>query len=202
MAEWSGVRMTKKYLVELCQRHDGYRTPSVSDKLYLHQQGFEGMDPDVLKEFTGIKMLWLHANGLEKLEGFEHMPIAAEHYLAHENCIEKIEGLEHSKELDSINLNRNFIKKVEGFEKNQNLTSINLGNNLAIGPDGESYKAVAENLPKLQTLDLQANKIEDGAELLKILQKIPDLSVFYGMGNPFVKEAGTTVKDLWPVYLH
>jgi len=67
-------------------------------------------------------------------------------------------------------LNRNFIKKVEGFEKNQNLTSINLGNN-AIGPDAESYKAVAENLPKLQTLDLQANKIEDGAELLKILQK-------------------------------
>ena len=40
MAEWSGVRMTKKYLVELCQRHDGYRTPSVNDKLYLHQQGF------------------------------------------------------------------------------------------------------------------------------------------------------------------
>ena len=72
------------------------------------------------------------------------------------------------------------------FKKNQNLTSINLGNN-AIGPDAESYKAVAENLPKLQTLDLQANKIEDGAELLKILQKIPDLRVFYGMGNPFVK---------------
>jgi dynein assembly factor 1 len=185
MAEWSGVRMTKKYLVELCQRHDGYRTPSVNDKLYLHQQGFRRLDPEVLKEFTGIKMLWLQANGLEKLEGFEHMPLLR-NIAAHENCIEKIEGLEHSKELDSINLNRNFIKKVEGFEHNQNLTSINLGNN-AIGPDGESYKAVAENLPKLQTLDLQANKIEDGAELLKILQKIPDLRVFYGMGNPFVK---------------
>ena len=185
MAEWSGVRMTKKYLVELCQRHDGYRTPSVNDKLYLHQQGFRRLDPDVLKEFTGIKMLWLQANGLEKLEGFEHMPLLR-NIAAHENCIEKIEGLEHSKELDSINLNRNFIKKVEGFEHNQNLTSINLGNN-AIGPDGASYQAVAENLPKLQTLDLQANKIEDGAELLKILQKIPDLRVFYGMGNPFVK---------------
>ena len=32
MAEWSGVRMTKKYLVELCQRHDGYRTPSVLEE--------------------------------------------------------------------------------------------------------------------------------------------------------------------------
>ena len=110
MAEWSGVRMTKKYLVELCQRHDGYRTPSVNDKLYLHQQGFRRLDPEVLKEFTGIKMLWLQANGLEKLEGFEHMPLLR-NIAAHENCIEKIEGLEHSKELDSINLNRNFIKK-------------------------------------------------------------------------------------------
>ena len=172
-------------LKKLSKEQKLYNTASLNDKLYLHQQGFRRLDPEVLKEFTGIKMLWLQANGLEKLEGFEHMPLLR-NIAAHENCIEKIEGLEHSKELDSINLNRNFIKKVEGFEKNQNLTSINLGNN-AIGPDGESYKAVAENLPKLQTLDLQANKIEDGAELLKILQKIPDLRVFYGMGNPFVK---------------
>lgn len=185
MAEWSGVEMTKKYLVELCQRHDGYRTPSVNDKLYLHQQGFRRMNPEVLKEFTGIKMLWLQANGLEKLEGMESMSILR-NVAAHENCIEKIEGFEQNAELDSINLNRNFIKKVEGFERNQNLTSINLGNN-AVGPDKESYEAVAQNLPKLQTLDLQANKIADGNDLLEVLQRIPDLRVFYGMGNPFVK---------------
>ena len=68
----------EKYLVELCQRHDGYRTPSVNDKLYLHQQGFRRLDPEVLKEFRGIKMLWLQATSL-KLEGLEHMSLLRKH---------------------------------------------------------------------------------------------------------------------------
>ena len=63
------------------------------------------------------------------------------------------------------------------------LSSLNLGHNLL--STCESIVHVLE-VPSIQTIDIQHNKIED-ANVLDIFAAMPDLRVLYLMGNPVVK---------------
>jgi len=73
----------------------------------------------------------------------------------------------------SLNLANNFIKDVAGLETLVALETLTLGNN-SIGPGVEAMAHV-RLLPKLQTLDLQANRLDDGDAVLAVLAKIADL---------------------------
>ncbi|KAH8091085.1 dynein associated LRR protein [Aureococcus anophagefferens] len=100
--DFAGVEMTKKFMVDLCMKHDGYRTPHVNDKLYLHQQGFRCIEPSVMGLYTGVRSLWLQQNGLTKIQGLE-------------NCVERVEGLEACTKLQTLNVGFNNIGP-EAFE--------------------------------------------------------------------------------------
>ncbi|KAH8067063.1 hypothetical protein JL720_12575 [Aureococcus anophagefferens] len=84
--DFAGVEMTKKFMVDLCMKHDGYRTPHVNDKLYLHQQGFRCIEPSVMGLYTGVRSLWLQQNGLTKIQGLENC-VEVKTLMLHENCI-------------------------------------------------------------------------------------------------------------------
>ena len=128
-------------------------------------------------------MLWLEGNGFNKIQGLTHQTQLRTLYL-HENIIEKIEGLETLKDLDLINLSNNFITKIENLHYCPNLTTLNIAHNRL------STKADIEHvllLTKLQTLDLQHNKLKD-TSVIDVLEAMPDLRVVYLMGNPFIKD--------------
>ena len=183
--DFAGVEMTKKFMVDLCMKHDGYRTPHVNDKLYLHQQGFRCIEPSVMGLYTGVRSLWLQQNGLTKIQGLEKC-VEVKTLMLHENCIDELEGLETLVDLDSLNMSKNFLKRVEGLEACKKLQTLNVGFN-NIGPEAFELEHVLL-LPALSTLDVQANGLADGEGVLAIFKQMPDLRVLYCQGNPFVKE--------------
>jgi dynein assembly factor 1 len=46
-----------------CLENNGYDTPELNDKIYLHFRGFKKIEN--LEAFTGCKSLWLDSNGYE-----------------------------------------------------------------------------------------------------------------------------------------
>lgn len=175
------TEMTKPFLRKLCKDAGLYTTPSINDKLYLHYKGFSAIEN--LDEYTGLKVIWLEGNGLGKISGLENQTLLRTLYL-HENLIEKIENIDHLIDLDNINLSKNYIKMIENMSTLKKLTSLNIAHNVISTLEG--VRQVLE-LPALQTLDLQHNKIEDPA-IVDIVAQIPDLRVLYLMGNPCVKQ--------------
>ena len=81
-------------------------------------------------------------------------------------------------ELQSLNLSKNFIRVIENLSHMPNLETLTLGNN-SIGPEAACIEHVLE-LPKLQSLDLQANKLDDGEGVIDILSRMDDLCAFLG----------------------
>ena len=177
----AGIEMTKKFLRDLCKTDKLYTTPYINDRLYLHCKGFRKIEN--LEEYTGLKSLWLEGNGLMKIEGLESCVLIRSLFL-HENCIDKIEGLDTLVELDSINLSKNYITKIENLQNNVNISTLILSNN-----NLQTYEDIEHVLllQKLQTLDIQQNKITD-IRVVDIFASIPDLRVLYLQGNPVVKD--------------
>ena len=101
----------------------------------------------------------------------------------HENIIERIEGLDQQLELDTLNLSKNYIKTIENLSHMKVLTNLNLANNHLTTAADVSHVL---DIPSLQTLDIQHNKIDD-VGIVDIVAHMPDLKVLYLMGNPVVK---------------
>lgn len=174
--------MTKESLKKLCKADGLYGTPHINDKIYLHYKGFRTIEN--LDEYTGLKAIWLEGNGFGKIEGLEKLILLRSVFL-HENLINKIEGLDTITELDTLNLSKNYISKIEGLENCQKLSNLNLANNnLKTSSDIEHILQV----PSIQTIDIQHNKIEDVDVVDKVLVHMPDLRVVYLQGNPVVKK--------------
>ena len=155
--------------------------PSLNDKLYLHYKGLTRIQ--CLDEYTGLRALWLEGNGLSKIEGLDCLK-ELRTLLLHENALDSIEGLDHLENLDSINLSKNYIRKVENIKNNQKLTNINLANNMLT--DYDSVKDLLD-VPGLQTIDVQGNKINDVKVIDDLFAQFEDLRVLYLQGNPVVK---------------
>ena len=172
--------MTPEYLRKLCREHKLYGLPSLNDKLYLHYKGLTKIQ--CLDEYTGLRALWLEGNGLGKIEGLDSLKELRTLFL-HENALDTIEGLDQLENLDCINLSKNYIKKIENIKNNQKLTNINLANNMLT--DYNSIRALLD-VPGLQTIDVQGNKIHD-AEVISLFSQFEDLRVLYLQGNPVVK---------------
>lgn len=175
--------LTTQRVVELCKQHGLYRTPELNDKLYLHYQGFKALDGQVLGQYTALKCLWLQGNGISKIQGLENLT-SLRTLCLHENVIEVIEGLETLTMLNSLSLQKNFVTRIANLERLTSLQTLNLGHN-SLGPDASAIEHVLA-VPTLETLDVQANKLED-VGVLHVVRAMPNLKVLYLMGNPVVK---------------
>lgn len=173
--------MNKETLKKLCKDDKLYTTPRINDKIYLHYKGFARIEN--LEEYTGLTCIWLEGNGFGKLEGLENQTLLRSLYL-HENCIERIEGLDSQIDLDTLNVSKNCLKTIENLSHMKKLTSLNIAHNYIKSADDVRHIL---DVPSLQTVDLQHNKIDDPS-IVEILSGMPDLRVLYLMGNPVVKK--------------
>ena len=63
--------MTFEDIKQTCVDNGGYRTPCLNDKLYLHFKGYPKIQN--LEPFTGVRCMWLEANGIAVIENLEPM---------------------------------------------------------------------------------------------------------------------------------
>jgi len=175
------MEMTKLALRKLCKENGLYTTPCINDKIYLHYKGFTRIEN--LEEYIGLKAIWLEGNGLTTIEGLNTCHLLRCCYL-HENIIETISGMENLFQMDTLNLSKNLIKKIEGLSHMTQLTTLNLAHNCIKTSEDIAH---IQEMPSLQTVDLQSNKIDDASVLL-VLAQLPDLRVLYLLGNPVVKK--------------
>jgi dynein assembly factor 1 len=165
-----------------CLENDGYETPELNDKLYLHFRGFKRIQN--LEPYTGCTAIWLDSNGFERIEGLDTLVNLRCLYLS-KNLISKIEGLSHLCNLTTLDLSNNRITYVENLSDCPNLQSVNLSKNgLATA---ESIAHFSECMA-LHTLDLSDNLLD--GDVIPTLAKVPALVSLAINGNPTVRSQG------------
>ena len=165
-----------------CMEHEGYETPSLNEKLYLHFRGYRKIEN--LEEYPNVKTLFLESNGLRKIENIEHLKQLRCLYL-HQNVIEEMSGLDTLSELRTLNLSQNKIAKISNLKGLEKLSTLNLGKNCLT--NAEDLEGLLE-CPSITNLDLSSNNIDDVEIVEKVLKKMPKLSALYLKGNPCVRK--------------
>ena len=169
--------MTADEIKLSCIENDGYDTPELNDKLYLHFRGFRKIEN--LEPYTSCKALWLDSNGLEKLENLDSLVNLRCLYLA-KNLICKIEGLECLVNLTSIDLSNNRISHIEGLSQCTQLKTINLSKNALSSV--ESIQHLVE-CHSIDNIDLTNNNL-DGDVVKEVFGAMPNLVSLALNGNP------------------
>eukprot|EP00605_Chrysophyceae_sp_TOSAG23-4_P001116 GSChrysophyteH1.ASY1.ANO1.1222.1 assembled CDS len=173
--------MTPTALKLACLDNEGFETPALNDKLYLHFKGFRRIEN--LEEYTSVKTLFLESNGIQRIENLDCLCELRSLYLQ-QNIIEQIENLESLCELRTLNLSQNRLTRVDNLGGLVNLETLNLSKNALSDIDGLRDLL---NCERVNNLDVSGNNIEDEAFIDEILVHMPRLSCLYLKGNPIVR---------------
>jgi len=176
------AEMTAEAIQQITKEMKQYNTPSLNDKLYLHFKGWKSIEP-CLKEYTGVKALWLEGNGLDALQNLDEMKELRCLY-AQQNCLTDLSGLEGNLILDSLNVANNSIRTISHISHLTALHTLQVANNRLCGVEDIEH---LRECPSIGVLDLQNNKLEDPA-CLEVLAAMPVLRVLQIQGNPLTRK--------------
>ncbi|KPA81555.1 hypothetical protein ABB37_03899 [Leptomonas pyrrhocoris] len=174
----TAVVMTEKLIIEQCKKHDGYSTPELNERLYLHHFGFSRLTG--LQAFTGCTVLYLSHNALSRLDGLAALTQLDSLYLScnaltgleslpslpalrtldvAENQITSINGVDNAApQLQTLLAGRNRLARLTGLQRCTALLSLDLSHNVL--EDEEKVDAGLRPLRQtLRTLLLQGNEL-------------------------------------------
>lgn len=173
--------MTPEEVKLSCLENNGYETPELNDKLYLHFRGFrkiENLDP-----YTGCKSIWLDSNGFDTIEGLGKLVELRCLYLG-KNLISKISGLETLAQLTILDLSNNRLTRIENLSCCPNLQTVNVAYNSLATPDSISH---FQECKALTNLDITNNRLETNEAFIDTLKAIPALVTLSINGNEVTK---------------
>jgi len=183
--------MTPEIVRLLCLENNGYETPRLNEKLYLHFKGFSRIGG--LDEYVGAKCLWLESNGIRKIENIEKLVHLSALYLQN-NLISVIENVDTLKNLVTLNLSGNNIRTIGNLSALKKLRTLDVSKNkLQTSKDVDHLRACKS----LVTIDLSLNNIgEIPVEDIFGPDHLPLLSSLKLEGNPIVNKMKSYRKTL------
>ncbi|KAG5464338.1 hypothetical protein LSCM1_00520 [Leishmania martiniquensis] len=154
--------MTESLILQQCRKWQGYSTPELNKKLYLHHLGFAQVSG--LAAFTGCVVLYLDHNALSDLAGLAALTRLDSLYLSC-NVLSRLESLPHLPALRTLDVSHNQIVSLHGLDKAAPLLRTLLaGYNRLQCLDG------VQGLSSLLSLDVTHNRIEDERTTMACLQ--------------------------------
>jgi len=166
-----------------CLENNGYETPELNDKIYLHFRGFRKIEN--LDKFTGCKAIWLESNGFSKLENLEPLLDLRCLYLA-KNLISKMEGLDSLKNLTILDLSNNRISMIENLSCCPILQTLNIAHNALTNVASIEH---LKDCALLNNVDITNNRLEADEAMLETFSAIPSLVALSVNGNDVTKLA-------------
>jgi len=172
------VTMNRETVIRIMKSAGGYVTPSLNEKLYLHNNNF--MNIGGLEDFIEAKVIWLQSNALVHVHGLTHLKQLRVLYL-HQNRITSLSGLAGLHQLHTLNVSVNALRSLHGVAHLPGLKNLYAAKNCFTSCESVSE---IQNLSNLAVLDLGDNRI-DGDGILYILSqpKLGELCVLTLQGN-------------------
>lgn len=164
-----------------CLENNGYETPELNEKLYLHFKGFKKIEN--LDRFTGCKALWLDSNGFDKIENLDALVELRCLYLS-KNLIKRIDGLECLVNLTILDLSYNHITTLENLSCCPNLQTLNVSHNAIATMSSIEHLMECQSL---NNLDITNNRLETDDRFFDIMAGIPKLVALSCNGNEITK---------------
>eukprot|EP00904_Undaria_pinnatifida_P012526 jgi/Undpi1/8403/HiC_scaffold_25.g10871.m1 len=173
--------MTSEALRQVAIDDEGYETPELNDRLYLHFKGYRKIQN--LEPYTSLKALWLGGNGLSEIQGINHLSQLRCLYLERNliSCIKGLDGLENLVQLD---LSQNSIETAAGLSCLPSLHTLNLSKNSL--KDADAVSPLKE-CPSLTNLDVTSNRLA-GPKILDVISSLAGLVSLSLAGNPILAE--------------
>jgi hypothetical protein len=146
-----------------CIENEGYETPELNEKLFLHFRGFKKIEN--LDEYNSCKSIWLDSNGFSKIENLDNLLELKCLYLS-KNLITTIDNLNSLSQLTILDLSYNRISKIENLSCCVSLQTLNLSHNQLTTyasiehlQGDEKILEVFTNIPKLKSLSINNNEV-------------------------------------------
>ena len=164
-----------------CLENNGYETPELNDKLYLHFRGFKKIEN--LNLYVGCKSIWLDSNGFEKIENLSALVELRCLYLA-KNLITKIEGLEKLINLTILDLSNNRISIIENLSCCPSLQTVNLSHNSL-----SSIESIAhfKECVSITNIDLTNNRLSADEGFFELISSFPSVVTLSLNGNDITR---------------
>eukprot|EP01038_Epipyxis_sp_PR26KG_P013350 gene13350-17906_t len=166
-----------------CMENNGYETPELNDKLYLHFRGFKKIAN--LELYTGCKSIWLDSNGFSRIEGLDAMAELRCLYLSKNLIFEIGDGLKNLTNLVILDLSNNRLTKIDNLANSvPQLQTINLSHNALNSIESiEHFK----ECPSITNIDVTNNRLESNEQFFDLFSQIPSLVTLSINGNDITK---------------
>lgn len=144
--------MTADVILQQCLQHQGYRTPELNEKLYLHHFGFPTITKHISR-YRSCRVLYLSHNAISDLSPLASLVKLDSLFISH-NTLTSLETLPFLPKLRLLDVSHNTIRELCTETPQETLETLLASHNSVKNLDG-----ICLSFPALTSLDIAYNQV-------------------------------------------